>query len=222
VKFTVLFMILLAFFLGCTSTSAWADAVAIQNASFEITNPLDQPCRIANPGICAFNFGPIPDWTISGAGPTGSWRPSSVFLNLPLPDGSIVAYSNGGSISQTLTTGLAANTTYVLSVFVGHRLDDFTADYTLALYAGNTLLDSVSGNNSAIPLGTFADQTLTFESGATPASGDLRIVLTSGGEQVDFDDVSLTATATPEPGTLLLLGLGLTGVAGVMRRKICR
>jgi hypothetical protein len=144
-----------------------------------------------------------------------------VFLNLPLPDGSIVAYSNGGSISQTLTASLTANTTYILSVFVGHRLDDFAANYTLSLYAGGTLLDSVSGNNGAIPLGTFADETLTFASGAAPPTGDLSIVLTSGAEQVDFDNVSLTATATatPEPGSLSLLAAGLGLMALVFRRR---
>src|SRR5579862_10029449 len=40
-----------------------ADSVAIQNASFETTNPLTfGGCGTG----CAYNYGPIPDWTLNG------------------------------------------------------------------------------------------------------------------------------------------------------------
>src|ERR1700731_128862 len=105
--------------------------VPIQNTSFEATNPLVDTC------LCGpFNLGPIPSWTITG-GEAGSWQPSSASFMSPLPDGgSKVAYSNGGAISQTLTTSLAPNTTYTLSADIGHRLDTNTnpngyiTDYT--------------------------------------------------------------------------------------------
>jgi len=35
-----------------------------------------------------------------------------------------------------------------------------------------------------------------------------------------WDDFSYHATSTPEPGTLLLLGTGVTGIAGALRRKL--
>jgi hypothetical protein len=170
-----------------------------------------------------YSIGSIPGWTITG-GVAGSWQPTAVSFPLPLPDGITVAYSNGGIISQTLTSSLIPDTTYVLSVDVGHRLDGpngFATNYTIALYAGSTLLASLppGTSNGIIPMGTFADETLTFTTGATVASGDLSIVLSSAGPQADFDNVRLTASTVPEPGSLSLLAGGLGLLLYARRRR---
>jgi hypothetical protein len=53
----------------------------------------------------------------------------------------------------------------------------------------------------------------------------LGIELTSAGQQTDFDDVQLSdppsdgPVSTPEPSSLLMLGMGLLGVLGVVGRK---
>ena len=203
-KFTSLFAVLSILALGSIAAPAWADAIPVQNASFEITSTL-----IACGSGCFFNFGPIPDWTTTSPGPAGSWHPTSAY---PPPDGSFIAYSNGGTISQTLSTMLAPNTTYTLIVAVGDRPDGFTNTYTIALDAGGIVLNSRSGSSAAITPGTFADQTVTFTTGASVPAEDLAIVLTSDGQQIDFDNVRLTASTVPEPSSLSLLA----GALGVM------
>ena len=198
--------------LGSIAPAAKADTVAIQNASFETTNPLNFGCGSG----CSFNLGPIPGWTTTGQ--SGSFQPSSTYFALPLPDGNIVAYSNGGSISQTLAASLTPDTIYTLSVDVGNRLDGEVTDYSIALYVDGTLLSSLSSSNGVIPAGTFADETVTYTSGAVVPAGNLSIVLTSGGVQADFDNVRLTASTVPEPSSLSLLAAALGLMVLVFRR----
>jgi hypothetical protein len=226
-KVSVIFVALLIALLF--SGVSFADSIAIQNSSFEDTNPLNQSCGAG----CTYNNGPIPDWTVTG-GQSGSAMLSTYYPG-GIPDGSTVAFSNGSTISQTLTgTSLQASSTYVLSVFVGDRTDNEVSDYSLSLYAGSTLLGTFSGSNGSITPGTFAQEFLTYSTGSTVAAGDLTIDLTSAGIQTDFDNIQLTvnpadrpadnlagdlAVPTPEPSTLLMLGSGIFGMVGFALRK---
>src|SRR5260221_1952552 len=80
---------------------AWADSVPVANASFENSNTLGIPFS-GGP----YNLGPIPGWTTTGI--AGSWAPNSSEFS-SLPNGSIVAVTNGGSISQDLGVFLTAD-----------------------------------------------------------------------------------------------------------------
>ena len=205
----------------CLSGGAWGDSVAIQNASFETAAPLLSPC--AGPETCLYNFGSIPGWSITGS--TGSFQPSSTYFSLPLPDGNILAFSNGGSISQTLTgISLLANSTYTLSVDVGRRFDVLAANYSISLYDGSTALCTTGGSNGSIAQGSFIDATLSCTTGASVPSGFLGIVLSGDGRQVDFDNVRLdvvSTVSTPEPSVLVLMlaTLGVVGLFFVRSRR---
>jgi len=218
-KFTALALFLCILVLGCTTSSTFANSIPIQNFSFETNLPL----VYTSPGVGTWNIGPIPGWTTTG-GVGGSWQPGPVAFS-SVPDGSMVAYSNGASISQTLTSSLAANSLYTLTVAVGNRLDavvnSLATTYLIQLFAGNTLLNSITGSNTLIPLGTFMDVSFNYMSGVTLPAGNLSIVLSSVGPQSVFDNVRLTATPTSvsEPGSLTLLAGGLGLALFVFRRR---
>jgi hypothetical protein len=138
-----------------------------------------------------------------------------------------MAYSNGSTISQTLTgVSLLPDSVYTLSVYVGDRLDGENTSYSVSLDAGATVLNTFSGLTSSITPGTFQQEFVTFTTGGTVTPGDLSIQLTSAGLQTDFADVDLTVqpvgddpVGTPEPGTCLMLGMGLLGILGLAVRK---
>jgi len=156
-------------------------------------------------------------------GATGSFEPSSTFFNLPLPDGSILAYTNGGSISQTLTgISLLPNSIYTLSVDVGRRTDVVAANYSIWLDAGSTFSCTTSGSNAPAFAGAFIDAILICTTGTVVPSDSLEIVLTGSGRQIDFDNVQLNVVSAPEPSALVLMlaGLGAVGLLFARSRRI--
>ncbi len=162
--------LLIAFLLCCGSLSAQT----IQNPSFETFNQLTNG---------TYNSGPIPNWTCSGGGQSGSWQPGSMFSNLP--NGVTVAWLVSETCSQDVGQQPAGS--YSLSAYVAHRPDGYVTTYTISLMSGTTTVCSQSGSNGTIPAGTWQQVSC---SGNLSAAGDLTIVLASGGNQVDFDAVS--------------------------------
>lgn len=185
-----------------------ATSVAIVNPSFE-GNALQPADYIVNM---------ISGWIIS-SGEAGTWYPASITYYPSVPNGVNIAYSNGGTISQTLTTALANDTTYTLNVEVGHRSDGYFNNYTIQLLAGPNVIASVINPIDPGP-GNFGLATLSYTSAVNDANAGqlLGIRFLTAGAQVNYDAVSLTTSAVPVPAAVWFFGSGLIGLVGLRRK----
>lgn len=209
---------------------ALAAPIPIVNFSFEDDRP---PSGGTTPwvdyGWGYFNTS-MSGWTIQGGtgdgNGIGTWIP-----NVPgqyfdsLPNDTNIAYVINGNISQTLSTNLASNNVYTLTVYVGDRkgTDREFDSYAVQLYAGNNLLAEA---NSLKPSSQWLLETVTYPS--TDSSPGLGAALTIklvgiGAEGVEqFEKVFLDVTPVPLPTALIMLGSGLLGMAAYRRRKLSK
>ncbi|MGD0631169.1 MAG: DUF642 domain-containing protein [Terracidiphilus sp.] len=201
--------------LSLAATSAMAGSILVNNNNFS-TLPTNGLNHANSAGPYSESVG-IPGWTATGA--TGQWAPSGVVLGLPA-GATAVAYSNGPTISQTVSPTVVAGDTYTLTVDIGDRkgITPFPGGADLSI--GGVAYDA-----TGTPLaGGWSVYTATFTGDAADAGDAITIQLTDHGTQTDFSDVTLSFTdpppaPTPEPGTLSLAGLGLLCAMGYGLRK---
>ena len=179
-----------------------------------------------------FLAGPAQTTGWLAAGGAGTLDPNTnAFAVAAIPDGDQVGFANaGGSLTQTFAEVLAANTTYMLTYYVGDRGDMSFSGYLVSLLGGGVTL--ASQGNLAPGNGQFLQGVLTYTTGATgPQIGQalgirLGAFANPTGGQVAFDLVSLsTASASvgsitsPEPTTVALLAAGMLVIGGVSARR---
>jgi hypothetical protein len=115
-----------------------------------------------------------------------------------------------GTLSQTLAT--TAGTHYTFSFWLA-AIGDAPSDFS-AMWNGDTLYSATDPDTGAAwtefsfdVIGTGSD-TITFAFDDDPA-------------YIALDNISVVGgSTTPEPGSLILFGSGILGLAGVIRRKL--
>lgn len=197
------------------SHNAFAGSITVANFSFETAPTFNNFCG----GSCEYTTGlPVPGWTTTGA--TGQWITGGFAGNPPAFDGSVLAYSNGGTLSQDVGT-VSVGPTYTLQVEILHRTD-LPMTGIAQLEVGGVVVATATGTDAGP--GTWSDWTATYTPIAADAGKTLTILLTSTGGQGDWDDVRLSSSSgvVPEPASMLLLGSGLLFVAVAVRRRRSR
>lgn len=185
-------------FSGILYQNAFAAPVTINDQSFEDT--------ILGDGEYTPDYGaPAAGWTFSTN--TGAFDPNIIYVTNEAQDGENVAYSNGGTICQTLGSNIVANTKYTLLVWLGERSDGYPIqDFAIELKEGTThtnLASLIDTDPSAQlpPSGDWALNSLTYTAlPLDPNIGEpLEICLSSATVQTLFDNVSLDATECTAP-----------------------
>lgn len=131
-----------------------------------------------------------------------------------VPDGTTVAYTDQGTIYQTVSATVQAGETYTLLVDVGLRNDGFPGAPVVELVIGNTV---VTATGAAPPTGGWSTYRATYKATASDAGKSITIQLSSATAQGDFDNVRLSDA--PEPATNVLGILGLAGLLPVLRAR---
>ena len=172
-------------------------------------------------------------WSFLGGGTaTGVHNPSASQIAAEAHSGTYCAFVNGaswggaGPVQQILTATYQPNMTYTLTAYVAYRndLSGYPVDAELQLWdvdnaehfsTASTVLDITTA-------GEWQLITASFTTGTTDdCLGDhiaIRFNRVNGSDgQLLIDDVSLDATAVPEPATMSLLAFGGLGI--LLRRK---
>jgi hypothetical protein len=194
-------------------------SITVNNPSFETAGAGGLPflCGTA----CSFSTdGVIPGWVTTGS--TGLFKPgpptNTSYFN-SVPDGVEIAYSDNGTISQTVSPTVQLGVVYTLTVSVGVRNDIRADPGTEALLIGTTPILATG----VLPTpGNWSTFTATYTGLAADVGKAITIQLATAGQEGDWDNVALTSNSTastPEPASGALVGLALLAWAGISRRK---
>lgn len=137
----------------------------------------------------------------------------------------LVGIASDGTATQDLGVSYTANTRYTLTVFAGiENIALVVSDYGFRLLDSGSPVPGAERNKASL-LSILNDSnnlhqvSLTFDTGSIPPSGTIGVQffessLVGVGGAFMFDNVSLTAIGVPEPATIGLISLSITGGIG--------
>jgi hypothetical protein len=139
-------------------------------------------------------------------------------------NGKISAFANaGGTISQEVGPTVELGLIYTLTVDIGHVRDEgFGGSADLLLSGAGHTSETIDATGRIPSRGNWSTFTATFVGNSSNVGDHITIQLKDSGRgnQGNFDSVTLTAV--PEPGTLLLFGTGLLLLVLIVSRKQLR
>lgn len=135
--------------------------------------------------------------------------------------GGITTEAQRGGVNTDGGDPLSPFTAYLYTQVMNGMFADQLDDVQYAIWREEEEISSLSGDlhNPLTPLGFYAQQYQNFIESGWTGLGNVRVINLTDAAEGFRQDLLVSVKPVPEPATMLLLGTGLIGLAGLGRKK---